>query len=155
MRFRATLFLGGKTATGIQVPDEIVAALGKGKKPQVTVTINGYTYRSTVAVYGGEFFLPVAAPVRAGAGIAAGDELDVDVELDTAPRVVEVPGDLAAALDAAPPARRAFESLSYSNQRGHVQSLDAAKTPETRRRRLDKAVAELRGLLDLDAERER
>ncbi|WP_328415621.1 YdeI/OmpD-associated family protein [Micromonospora sp. NBC_00389] len=150
MRFRTTLFLGGKTATGMTVPAEIVQALGSGKKPRVTVTINGYTYRSTVAVYGGEFMLPVAAEVRVGAGIAAGDEIDVDLELDSAPRVVDVPADLAAALDAAPGARRQFEALSYSNKRQHVLSVDGAKTPETRQRRVAKAVA---ALLDLDAQR--
>ena len=150
MRFRTTLFLGGKTATGMKVPAEIVTALGSGKKPQVTVTINGYNYRSTVAVYGGEFILPVAAEVRAGAGVAAGDEIDVDVELDTAPRVVEVPADLAAALDAAPAARNRFAALSYSHKRQHVLSIEGAKTAETRQRRVDKAVATL---LDLDAER--
>ena len=93
------------------------------------MTINGYTYRSTVAVYGGEYMLPVSAEVRAGAGVAAGDELDVDLELDTAPRVVEVPADLAAALDAEPAALGAFDALSYSNQRRHVLALEGAKSP--------------------------
>ncbi|MBQ0905096.1 YdeI/OmpD-associated family protein [Micromonospora sp. U21] len=148
MRFRTTLFLGGKTATGMTVPAEIVQALGSGKKPRVTVTINGYTYRSTVAVYGGQCMLPVAADVRAGAGIAAGEEIDVDLELDTAPRVVDVPPDLAAALDAEPGARRQFEALSYSRQRQHVLAVEGAKTPETRQRRVAKAVA---ALLDLAA----
>ena len=150
MRFRTTLFLAGKTATGIRVPAEIVESFGRGKKPQVTVTVNGYTYRSTVAVYGGEFMLPVAAEVRAGAGIAAGEEIEVDLALDTAPRVVEVPADLAAALDAAPAARAAFDALSYSNQRRHVLSVAGAKTDETRRRRVAKTVA---ALADVDAQR--
>ncbi|GAA2342679.1 YdeI/OmpD-associated family protein [Dactylosporangium salmoneum] len=148
MRFTAELVLGGKTATGIRVPAAVVDALGKGKKPAVTVTINGHTYRSTVAVMGGEYMLPVSAEVRAAAGIAAGDEVEADVELDTAPRVVEVPADLAAALDAAPGARAAFSSLSYSNQRQHVLSVEGAKTPATRERRVAKAVA---ALLDQDA----
>lgn len=143
MRFQSVLELGGKTATGIEVPAEVVDALGSGKKPKVTVTINGYTYRSTVAVMGGRYLLPVAAEVRAGAGVAAGDEVDVEVELDTAPRVVEVPADLAAALDAAPAARKAFDALSYSNQRGHVQSVDGAKTEATRQRRIAKVVDQL------------
>lgn len=138
MRFRATLFLGGKTATGIKVPAEVVESFGKGKKPQVLVTINGHTYRSTVAVYGGEYLLPVSAEVRAAAGVAAGDELDVDLALDTAPRVAEVPADLAAALAAQPAAKTRFDGLSYSNQRRHVLALDGAKTAETRQRRLDK-----------------
>ncbi|WP_433208579.1 YdeI/OmpD-associated family protein [Dactylosporangium sp. CS-047395] len=143
MRFRTTLQLNGKTATGLTVPAEIVEALGQGKKPKVAVTINGYTYRSTIAVYGGVPMLPVAAEVRAGAGIAAGEEIDVDIELDTAPRVVEVPADLAAALDAEPAARAAFDRLSYSNQRQHTLSVEGAKTDETRRRRVAKAVAAL------------
>jgi antitoxin component of MazEF toxin-antitoxin module len=150
MRFRTELLLGGKTATGMRVPAEIVEALGQGKKPQVTVTINGYTYRSTVAVYGGEYMLPVSAEVRAGAGVAAGDEIDVEVELDTAPRVAAVPADLAEALAADPAALAAFERLSYSNQRQHTLSVEGAKTPETRARRVAKAVATL---LDLDAKR--
>jgi hypothetical protein len=143
MRFTATLLLGGKTATGLRVPASIVDALGHGRKPKVTVTINGYTYRSTVAVYGGEYLLPVAAEVRAAAGVAAGDEIEVDLELDTAPRVVEVPPDLAVALDAAPGAREAFAALSYSNQRQHVLSVEGAKTDETRTRRVAKVVAAL------------
>jgi hypothetical protein len=143
MRFTATLLVGGKTATGLRVPASIVDALGHGKKPKVTVTINGYTYRSTVAVYGGEYLLPVAAEVRAAAGVAAGDEIEVDLELDTAPRVVEVPPDLAVALDAAPGAREAFAALSYSNQRQHVLSVEGAKTDETRTRRVAKVVAAL------------
>lgn len=140
MQFRATLELGGKTATGIRVPEEIVAALGAGKRPAVTVTINDYTYRSTVAPMGGVFMLPVSAEVRAGAGVAAGDELDVDVVPDTAPREVVVPTDLAVALDAEPAARAKFEALSYSNKRRHVLDVEGAKTAETRQRRIDKAI---------------
>jgi len=144
MIFHATVELNGKTATGIRVPAEIVAALGSGKKPAVRVTINGFTYRSTVAVYGGEFFLPVSAEVRAGAGIAAEDEIEVAVELDTEPREVVVPPDLSSALEADPEARRFFDGLSYSNKRRIVLGIDDAKTPETRRRRIDKAIERLR-----------
>lgn len=145
MRFRASIDLHGKAATGIVVPSEVVESLGSGRKPAVTVTINGYSYRSTVASMGGRFLLPVSAEVRAGAGVAAGDVVDVDVELDTAPREVEVPADLAAALAASPAAARAFAALSYSNQRRHVLSVEGAKTAETRERRIAKAVAELAG----------
>ncbi|MBP6016049.1 MAG: DUF1905 domain-containing protein [Candidatus Promineofilum sp.] len=143
MNFRTTLELNGKTATGIRVPSEIVEALGSGKKPAVHVTINGYTYRSTVAVYGGEFMLPVSAEVRLGAGIAAGDEVEVSLTLDTEPRTVTVPPDLAAALDADVVARAAFDGLSYSNRRAIVLSIEGAKTDETRQRRLAKAVENL------------
>ena len=144
MIFHAIVELNGKTATGIRVPAEIVEALGSGKKPAVRVTINGFTYRSTVAVYGGEFFLPVSAEVRAGAGIAAEDEIEVAVELDTEPREVVVPPDLSSALEADPEARRFFDGLSYSNKRRIVLGIDDAKTPETRRRRIDKAIERLR-----------
>src|SRR5204863_7601491 len=105
MKFHTTLLQSGKTAVGIQVPDAVVAALGSGRRPPVRVTINGYTYRSTVAVMGGVYMVGVSAEHRAGAGVAGGDEVDVDLELDTAPREVEVPADLAAALDAEPAAR--------------------------------------------------
>jgi len=140
MRFRAVLLLSGKTATGIRVPPEIVEELGPGKRPAVLVTINSYTYRSTVAVMGGEFMLPVSAEVRDHAGIAAGDEVDVELELDTAPRELTVPDDLARALAHDPEARRVFEQLSYSNRRRHVLAVEGAKTPETRQRRIAKAV---------------
>jgi hypothetical protein len=135
---------GDKTATGIRVPDEVVEALGKGKRPPVRVTINGYTYRSTIAVYGGEYLVGVSAENRAGSRVAGGDEVDVDIELDTAPREVTVPADFAAALDAEPEARRTFEGLSYSNKSAHVQPIVAAKTDETRQRRIAKSVATLR-----------
>ena len=107
MQFRSTIELGGKTATGFEVPGRVVDELGAGKRPAVQVTVNGHRYRSTVAVMGGRFLLPLSAQNRAAAGVAAGDEVTVDIELDTAPRVVEVPADLAAALDAEPAARAA------------------------------------------------
>jgi hypothetical protein len=144
MRFRTTLLLSGKTATGFVVPPEVVESLGAGKRPPVTVTINGYTYRNTVAPMGGVFMLGVSAEHRAGAGVAAGDEIDVDLELDTAERTVEVPPDLAAALAADEAARTAFEGLSYSRQRWYVLSVTDAKTEATRVRRVDKAVTALR-----------
>lgn len=144
MNFTTTVELGGKTATGIRVPAAVVESLGSGKKPAVRVTINGYTYRSTVAVYGGEFFLPVSAEVRERSGVAAGDEIEVAVELDTEPREVEVPADFAAALDADAAARQFFDRLSYSNKRRIVLSIEDAKTAETRLRRIDKAVDNLR-----------
>jgi hypothetical protein len=143
MRFRATVEQSGKTATGIQVPPEVVASLGSSKRPAVLVTIGSHTYRSTVASMGGVFMLPLSAENRASAGVAAGDEVDVDLELDSAPREVTLPLDFAAALDAEPEARRFFDALSYSNQRRHVLAIEDAKTDETRRRRIDKAVASL------------
>lgn len=140
MRFHATLVLHGKTATGMSVPEEIVTALGAGKRPPVRVTINGYTYRTTVAPMGGEYLVGVSAEHRAAAGVAAGQQHDVDIELDTAPREVEVPADLAAALAGNPRARAFFDGLSYSHQSAYVLWISDAKKDETRRARLDKAV---------------
>lgn len=144
MRFTATLLLEGKTATGIQVPPEVVTAMGTGKRPPVTVTINGYTYRSTIAAFGEIFMLPVAAEHRTAAGISAGDEITIDLELDEAPREVAAPDDFAAALDADPSARATFDGLSNSNKKWHVLSIEGAKSPETRQRRIEKSVAMLR-----------
>ena len=144
MRFRATVLQTGKTTTGIEVPPEIVEALGRGKRPAVTVTINGYTYRNTVAVMGGVYMIGISAEHRAGTGVHGGDEVDVDLELDTAPREVNVPADLAAALDADPDARRTFDALSYSNRSWHTLQVDGAKTVETRQRRIAKSIEALR-----------
>jgi len=144
MKFHALVELNGKTATGIPVPDQIVTGLGGGKRPKVLVTINGFSYRSSVGSMGGRAMLPVSAQIRDGARIAAGDEVEVDVELDDAPREVSVPEDVAAALARAPAARAAFDQLSYSNQRRWVTSVEDARTAETRQRRIDKLVSELR-----------
>ena len=144
MRFRTTILQGDKTATGIRVPDEIVEALGSGKRPAVRITINGFTYRSTVAVMGGDYMVGVSAENRAGTGVRGGDVVDVDIELDTAPREVTVPADFAAALDAEPNARRTFDGLSYSNKSWHVLQISGAKTDETRQRRLAKQIDALR-----------
>lgn len=144
MRFRATIQLYGKTATGIVVPAEVVESLGKGKRPPVRVTIDGYTYRSTVAPMRGEFKIPVSAEVRESAGVTAGDEVDVETELDIDPREVEVPSDFQKALDRDADVKRAFEELSYSKKQRHVRPIEQAKTAETRRRRITKAISELR-----------
>jgi Bacteriocin-protection, YdeI or OmpD-Associated/Domain of unknown function (DUF1905) len=144
MRFRATIELNGKTATGFQVPDDVVTALGAGKRPPVRVTIGGHTYRSTVASMGGRFMVGVSAQNRTAAAVAAGDEVDVDLELDTEPREVAVPEDLAAVLGGEPEARRFFDGLSYSRKQWFVLRIEQAKKAETRRRRLDEAVTMLR-----------
>jgi hypothetical protein len=145
MRFRATLELGGKTATGVRVPEQIVSDLGSGRKPAVRVTIRGHSYPSTVATMSGAFMIPVSAEIRAITGVVAGDEVDVEVELDTEPRTVAVPADFAAALDGDPVARRYFDGSSYSNQRRFVLSIEGAKSAETRQRRIDNAVTTLHG----------
>jgi hypothetical protein len=140
MRFHTTILQGDKTATGIRVPDEVVEALGGGKRPAVSVTINGFTYRSSIAVVSGTYMVGVSAENRAGTGVKGGDEVEVDIELDTAPREVTVPAELAAALDADPAARRTFDALSYSNKSWHVLQVTGARTDETRQRRIARSV---------------
>lgn len=140
MKFRTTVLQGGKTTTGIHVPDEVVAALGTSRKPAVKVTLKGYAYRSTIASMGGRFMVGVSAEVRQKSGVAGGEELEVEIELDTAPRVLAIPPDLAAALEAEPAAKAFFEALSYSNKRRHTMPIDEAKTEETRARRIAKSV---------------
>lgn len=144
MKLRTTIVQTGKTTTGIRLSDDVVAALGSGRRPAVTVTINGHSYRSSVAVMNGENWISVSAENRATAGVSGGDEVDVEIQPDTAPRTVEVPPDLAAALDAEPTARATFDGLSYSNQRWHVLSVESAKSDETRQRRIAKSVEALR-----------
>jgi hypothetical protein len=143
MRFEALLESNGKTATGFEVPEEIVTALAAGKRAKVAVTINGHTYRSSVAPMGGRYLVGVSADNRERAGVSAGDRLEVDLVLDTAPRVVEVPDDLAVALTARPDAQRFFDTLSYSRQHHYVLPVSQAKQPETRQRRIDRAVERL------------
>jgi Bacteriocin-protection, YdeI or OmpD-Associated/Domain of unknown function (DUF1905) len=142
--FHATILQGSKTATGVVVPDAVVAALGAGKRPPVRVTIGDYTYRSTVAVMGGKFMLGISAEVRQGAGVAGGDEVEIELVVDREPRVVTVPADFAAALDADAAAKRFFDGLSYSNQRRFVESIAGAKAAETRARRIATSVEKLR-----------
>jgi Domain of unknown function (DUF1905)/Bacteriocin-protection, YdeI or OmpD-Associated len=143
MKFRATVELAGKTATGVQVPAEVVESLGAGKRPPVRVTINGYTYRSTIAPMGGVFMLGISAEVREKSGVAAGDTIDVDIALDTEPREVTPPPDFLAALENDAEAKRFFERLSYSNTRRIVQSIEDAKSAETRQKRIASAVVRL------------
>ncbi|MFQ1001529.1 YdeI/OmpD-associated family protein [Modestobacter sp. SSW1-42] len=148
MRFSSTVELGGKTATGMAVPPEVVEALGAGRRPPVTVTVGGHTYRSTIAAMGGRYLLPLSAQNRAAAGLAAGDAVEVDVELDDAPRAVEVPADLAAALDAEPGARARFDELSPSARRRHVLAVEGAKAEATRQRRVAAVVDAFRAGAD-------
>jgi len=144
MRFRTTLLSAGKTALGFEIPPEVVEGLGAGKRPPVLVTINGYTYRNTIAVYGGVYMIGVSAENRAQARVKGGDEVDVDLELDTAPREVDVPPELRAALDADPVAKATFDRLSYSNKSFHALQVTGTNNPQTRARRIDKSIAALR-----------
>ena len=142
MRFTATVELHGKTATGIEVPDEVIAALGPNKRPAVSVTINGYAYRTTAARMGGRYLVPLAAENRAAAKVAAGDQIDVDIALDDAPREVELPADLAAAMDDA--ARQNYDKLSFTHRKEWVRWVEEAKRSETRATRVAKTVEALR-----------
>jgi len=145
MQFTTTVLLARKTATGLPVPSSVIDALGAGKRPPVVVTINGgYTYRSTVGVMKEQFLVPLSAPHREAAGIAAGDTVEVRLEIDALPRVIDVPEDLAAALQEAG-VRAAFDTLSNSRQRALADPVSQAKAPETRARRIAKAVEALRG----------
>lgn len=142
--FRSTIVQTGKTACGIQVPEAIVEALGGSRRPAVVVTLDHYSYRSTVAPMGGEWWVGVNADHRAASGLKAGDEVQVTLELDTAPRELEVPAELEAALDADPRARAFFDGLSYSNRRVFTLSVEGTSNPETRARRVEKAIALMR-----------
>jgi len=144
MKFRATVELGGKTATGIEVPESVVAALGSGNRPPVTVTIGGHSYRTTVARMGGRFLIPLSAENRTAAGVAAGDLVDVGIEPDTAPREVDVPADLAEVLARDDAARATFDGLSFTHRKEWVRWVEEAKKPETRATRLAKTVESLR-----------
>jgi hypothetical protein len=142
MRFESSVELGGKTATGIPVPDEVIAGLGGGNRPAVTITVNGYTYRTTAVRMGGRFLVPLSAEHREAAGVAAGEDISVDIALDTAPREVELPADLEAAMDDA--ARTAYDGLSYTHRKEWVRWVEEAKRPETRATRIERTVAGLR-----------
>lgn len=143
MKFTTTIFMMGNN-TGIDVPPDIVEALGGGKRPSVNITVGSFSYRSTVAPMAGKFLIPLSAARRTEAGLAGGDVVEVDLTLDSAPRKVGIPQDLAAALAAEPATLSFFETLSYSNQLRHVLSVTDAKTAETRQRRIDKAMLALR-----------
>ena len=143
MKFETRIFQSGNN-TGIEVPAEVVEGLGGGKKPAVAVTVSGYSYRSSIAVMGGRFLIPLSAERRAESGIKGGDAVEVELALDDKPREVTVPDDLAAALAGDAAAKTFFETLSYSNKLRHVLSVTDAKTPETRQRRIDKVLEMMR-----------
>jgi len=143
MRFTTTVELGGKTATGLEVPTEVVEALGAGKRAPVTIGLGSYVYRTTLAVMGGRHLVPLSAENRTAAGVAAGDEVEVDIALDTAPRTVDVPEDLAAALAAAG-LRERFDGLAFSARKEHVRAVESAKAEATRTRRVQRIVDTIR-----------
>ncbi len=136
-----TTLVGSGGKTGIAIPEEAIEQLGAGRRPAVHVQVNGYHYRSTVAVMGGRYLVGVNAAVREATGLNAGDSVAVGLSVATAPREVEISQELAEALAADRPAKSFFDTLSNSLQRFHVDNINAAKTPETRDRRIQKALA--------------
>jgi hypothetical protein len=144
VKFSSTLFQDGNN-TGIEVPADVVAALDAGKRPAVVVTVNGYEYRSTIASMGGRYLIPFSAERRKESGLAGGDAIEVELAVDTAPRVVEVPTDLAAALDGSTASKAAWAKLSYTRQKEYVRSINGAKAADTRARRVAAVVAKLGG----------
>ena len=142
--FRAELLQSGKTTAGFEVPDEIVSELRGGGHPKVVVRIGGYEFRTSIARMGERYMLGVSNERRTESGIAPGETHDVEVTLDTAPREVELPEDLATALAGDREAKIFFDTLSYSKQSWHVLKVLEAKTPETRARRVRTSVEMLR-----------
>ena len=143
--FRTRVLQARVNATGLPVPPEALEELGAGKRPAVVVTVAGYSYRTTVGTMGGQQLLPLSAAHRAASGIAADDEVEVTIELDAAPREAVVPEEVAAAFAAEPALAEAFGALSSSRQRALVDPIGEARTDETRLRRVEKALAALRG----------
>ncbi|MFI6316658.1 YdeI/OmpD-associated family protein [Nonomuraea sp. NPDC050556] len=130
---------------GLEVPPEVVEALGGGVRPPVTITVNGHSWKSRIALMRGRHLLGLSIANRQAAGVEIGEEVEVDLELDTEPRVVVEPEDFTRALDADPAARAAYDGLAYSHRREHVRAIESAKKPETRQRRIEKAISSLRG----------
>lgn len=144
-RFATTLLQTGKATTGIEVPGEVIRRLAGGARPALLVKVNDYVYRTTVGVMGGRALLPFSAQHREASGLAGGDAITVEVSVDIEPRSVELPEDLAKALDSRPALRAAFEKLAPSRRKADVLNVLDAKTPETRARRIVAIVAKLGG----------
>jgi hypothetical protein len=130
---------------GLEVPPEVVESLGQGKRPRVTITINGHSWRSRVAIMRGRFLLGLSNANRQAAGVETGDEVEVELEFDPEPRMVVEPADFTRALSADPIARAAYDRLPEGRKRELVRAIESAKKPETRTRRIEKALAALRG----------
>lgn len=143
VKFHTTILLQGNN-TGILVPEEVVEKLAAGKRAPVKVTLNGFTYRSTIAVMGGLFLIPLSAERRANAKVKGGEKMDVTLELDTKPREVELPDDLRKALSKEKAAMAFYEGLSYSAKLRYVAPVGQAKTEEMRQRRIEKVISDLK-----------
>jgi len=143
MRFTTTLRKFGANNTGIEVPEEVLTGLGRGRRVAVVVMVNGYTYRSTVGPAMGMILIPFNAERRAATGLTGGEDIEVELVPDDAPREVDVPADLADAMAGAPGAADFFSGLSYTNQRAYVLWIEDAKKAETRSTRIAKAATML------------
>jgi len=143
MKFKTTILQFGNN-TGIDVPEEIVLGFGHGKKPPVVITIHDYTYRSTIAVMGGKYLVSLSAEHRKNAKVAGGDDVEINIELDTEPRTVELPDDFSQILDINKSAKINFEKLSQSKKKAIILSITDAKTEETRQKRIEKAIETLK-----------
>jgi hypothetical protein len=140
VEFQTTVAATGNK-TGIVVPDELIERLGAGRRPAVAVNLNGYEYRNTVGVMGGKHMVSISAAVRKATGLKGGDPISVRLTVADTPRQVDIPDDLARALSAEPDVAAFFAKLSNSLQRYHVDNINGAKAPETRQRRIDKAIS--------------
>ena len=143
MRFRAVVE-PPEPMRGLEIPPEVVESLGAGKRPPVRITLNGHSWRSRVAIMRGRYLVGLSNANRQAAGVQIGETVTVDLELDTEPRRVVVPADLQAELEADPAAHAAWDRLAFSHKREHVRAIESAKKPETRRRRVESALAALR-----------
>jgi hypothetical protein len=129
--------------TGIEIKEDMLEKLGGGKRPLITVTLNNYTYRSAVGKMGDRFMISLSSENRKNANVKGGDTLEVQVELDTAPRTVEVPDELQKALDKNKTAKAAFETLAPSKKKAIVMLVTDAKADETRKKRIGKIISDL------------
>lgn len=131
---------------GLEIPADVVEALGGGKRPRVTVAVNGHSWKTRVAIMRGRYLIGLSNANRQAAGVVTGDAVEVEVEIDAEPPVVIEPAGFAHALDADPVARGAYDRLAYSHRRAYVHAIESAKKPDTRARRIEKTIAVLRDL---------
>ena len=143
MKFRAQAE-PNEPMRGLEVPPNVVKALGEGKRPRVIITINGHTWKSRLAIMRGRYLLGLSNANREAAGVATGERVEIELALDPDPPTVNLPEDFARALDADPTARAAYERLTHSRKRQHVHVIESAKKPETRKRRIEKALVDLK-----------
>lgn len=127
--------------TGIVVPDEVIERLGAGRRPAVIINVNGYEYRNTVGIMGGKHMLSISAAIRKETGLKGGDAIHVILATANVPREVDMPSEFEEALSAEPTLSAFFSTLSNSLQRYHVDNINAAKSADTRQRRIERAIA--------------